>query len=326
MAGENLPSLIAGSRIAEQSGAGIELPVLIANAGNAARFAYEEFLLGRMRNKHTRRAYERAARRFFAWCEGRRELTAITPADVGRYLDELELADTSKKLHLSALRHLFDEFVVRHVVVLNPATSVRGPRISVVEGLTPEITVQQARALLASLKTTTALELRDRAVIGTLIYTAARVGAIAKLRRKDFYHDGEQHNVRFREKGGKSREIPVRHDLAGYFQKYVETLSEADEASPLFLTGEGKTGRLTANGASEDDLARMVKRRMRQAGLPKRLSAHSFRVATITDLLDQGVPLEDVQHLAGHADPRTTRLYDRRKRRIKRNIVERISI
>ncbi len=51
-----------------------------------------------------------------------------------------------------------------------------------------------------------------------------------------------------------------------------------------------------------------------------------FRVTTITDLLEQGVPLEDGQRLAGHADPRSTRLYDRRQEKITRNIVERISI
>jgi len=56
-------------------------------------------------------------------------------------------------------------------------------------------------------------------------------------------------------------------------------------------------------------MARMVKRRLRDAGLSSRLSPHSFRVTTITDLLEQGVSLEDVQYLAGHADPRTTRLY-----------------
>jgi integrase/recombinase XerD len=50
------------------------------------------------------------------------------------------------------------------------------------------------------------------------------------------------------------------------------------------------------------------------------------RVATVTDLLEQNVPLEDVQYLAGHADPRTTRIYDRRRRKVTRNIVERISI
>jgi N12 class adenine-specific DNA methylase len=62
------------------------------------------------------------------------------------------------------------------------------------------------------------------------------------------------------------------------------------------------------------------------AGLPSQISPHSFRVATVTDLLSQGVPLGDVQYLAGHADPRTTRLYDRRSRVVSRNMVERISI
>ena len=70
----------------------------------------------------------------------------------------------------------------------------------------------------------------------------------------------------------------------------------------------------------------MLKRRMRDVGLPPELSGHSLRVAGITDLLSQGVPMEDVQYLAGHADPRTTRLYDRRRRRVTQNIVERISV
>ena len=61
-----------------------------------------------------------------------------------------------------------------------------------------------------------------------------------------------------------------------------------------------------------NDVCRMMKRRLRDPGLPENLSPHSFRVTTITDLLAQGVPLEDVQRLAGHSDPRTTRLYDRR--------------
>ena len=58
----------------------------------------------------------------------------------------------------------------------------------------------------------------------------------------------------------------------------------------------------------------------------ERLSPHSFRVTGITDLLTQGVPLDDVQYLAGHSSPRTTKLYDRRQKKVTRNIVERISI
>ena len=74
------------------------------------------------------------------------------------------------------------------------------------------------------------------------------------------------------------------------------------------------------------DICRMMKRRLRAAGLPEDFSPHSFRVTTVTDLLEQNTSVEDVQYLAGHADPRTTRLYGRRGRKVTRNIVERISL
>ena len=70
----------------------------------------------------------------------------------------------------------------------------------------------------------------------------------------------------------------------------------------------------------------MLKRRLRVAGLSRNLCCHSCRSTTATDLMMQGVPFKDVQYLLGHADPRTTHLYDRTKRQVTRNIVERISI
>jgi integrase/recombinase XerD len=73
-------------------------------------------------------------------------------------------------------------------------------------------------------------------------------------------------------------------------------------------------------------ICELFKRRLKDAGLPEHLSPHSFRVTAITDLLGQGIPREDVQYLAGHAEPRTTGLYDRRQKQVTRNIVERISI
>lgn len=305
------------------------LPELIRASGGAAKFAWEEFIYGRLRNASTRRAYRFAVERFLTWCKRQgTSLVHIAPAHVGRYLDNLPLAPASKKVHLAALRHFFDELVLRHVIILNPAASVRGERLQAIEGKTPEITVQQARRLLGSINTSHVIGLRDRAIIAVMIYTAARVGAVARLRRGDFYDAGDQHCLRFTEKGTKHREIPARHDLRGFICDYLTTgrLEYSDKASPLFRTTVRRTKSLTMNAMTADDMARMVKRRLRDAGLPSRLSPHSFRVATITDLLSHGLPLEDVQMLAGHADPRTTRLYDRRQRRVTRNIVERISI
>jgi site-specific recombinase XerD len=255
-------------------------------------------------------------------------LRQIAPAHVGQFLDGLPDAPSSKKVYLAAIRRLFDLLVTRHAIVLNPAASVRGDRLTVVEGRTPEITAQQARKLLSCIDLSHVVGLRDRAIVAVLVYTAARVGAVASLRRADFLDVGDQHCLQFLDKGGKIREIPVRHDLQGFIYEYLDAarLVDVPAGSPLFRTTVRRTKAITAAAMTAGDIGRMVKRRLCDAGLPSRLSPHSLRVATVTDLLSQGVSLADVQNLAGHADPRTTRLYDRRGRRVTRNIVERISI
>jgi integrase/recombinase XerD len=311
----------------------------IEASGKNARFAWDEFFAAQIQNAHTRAAYRLAVRKFFAWLEPRNiTLADIEPGAVGEYFAQHKGSVPTKKLHLAALRALFDQMVVRHAMLLNPAASVRGEKYQVIEGKTPEITVAQARALVTRIRTQKKFDdkivpdivgLRDRAIIGVLIYTAARAGSVAKLRLKNFIYDGALWTLRFAEKGGKSREIPVRHDdLECYILEYLDAAGIRDDSgdSPLFRSAQRRTGRLTAKPTSNVDICRMVKRRLKDADLSAHYSPHSFRVTTVTDLLSQGVPLEDVQYLAGHADPRTTRLYDRRQKRVTRNIVERISI
>ncbi len=305
------------------------LPELVERAGGAARFAWEEFFYAEHHNPHTQRAYQRAVRRFLGWCEGQSvELAAITPGMVGQYLVGLGGSPAKRNQHLAALRGFFDRLVNRHVCILNPAASVKGVKEQVIEGKTPEISIEQARTLLLSVDTGHVVGLRDRAILATLAYTACRAGAVAKLRLGDLQHDGQQYTLRFQEKGGKSREIPVRHDLEGFILAYVEVAGIAGEAkdSPLFRASNGRSRKLAAKPLGTERICELVKRRLKDAGLPSRLSPHSFRVTAITSLLEQGVPMEDVQYLAGHAEPRTTTLYDRRKKRVTRNIVERIPI
>jgi site-specific recombinase XerD len=304
-------------------------PTIVERAGGAARFAWEEVFLGEIPNADTRKAYMHAVRKFLAWCEARgADLWAITPGMVGEYFGQHPDGPATKKQHLAAIRKLFDKLVVRHVVAFNPAHSVRTERYRVIEGKTPEIMVPQAEKLLASIDASNVVGLRDRAVIAVLIFKAARVGAVSKLRLKHFEHDGSQWTLRFEEKGGKSREIPVRHDLQGLILAYRAAVGLDGEPreSPLFRTAAGRSRALTMNRMTAIDICRLVKRRLKDAGLPSRLCPHSFRVMTITDLLEHGSEMEEVQYLAGHADSRTTALYDRRKRRVTRNIVERISV
>jgi integrase/recombinase XerD len=304
-------------------------PKMVMAAGKAGRFAFEEFFKGRIRNPHTRAAYLRSVRQFLCWCEPyAAELKDITPGMIGDYLDERKLAVPSKKVHLAGIRTFFDVLVQRHVIVLNPAHSVRSERYSVMEGRTPEISVAEAKTLLASITLESIIDYRDRALIAVLIYTAARAGAVAKLRLQDLIDDGRRCSLRFAEKGGKARTIPVREDLEKYLLEYLSVAGLKDESkdSPLFRTAGGRKLSLTATAVNGVDICRMVKRRLKAAGLPTTASPHSFRACVATDLLSQNVGLEDVQYLLGHSDSRVTKLYDRRQKQVTRNIVEKISV
>src|SRR5215210_7229060 len=146
-------------------------PAIIIETGKAAAFAYAEFFGAEIESVHTYRAYRYAVDRCLAWCAGRGvALQEISPALLGEYLRKLSGSKPTKKLHLSALRRFFDQLVLRHVIVLNPAASVRAPKHSVVEGKTPALSVEQARRLLVSIETSHLVGLRDRAIIATLIY------------------------------------------------------------------------------------------------------------------------------------------------------------
>ena len=194
-----------------------------------------------------------AVKLFLAWAgkHGRGELMNIAPWDVGADMGELAKTTSiaTRNQHLSALRHFFDAMVTRHAITLNPALSVRGERYGAVEGRTPEISIAQARALLGPLNTTHVVGLRDRAILAILVYTSSRAGAVAKLKRSDFYNAGQQWMLHFTEKGGKSREIPVRHDLELLIADYIDLagLRDAPKDTPLFQSAMKRKRQFTGS-------------------------------------------------------------------------------
>ena len=233
------------------TGAG-PLPAIILNAGANARYAYAEFFGDEVENEHTRKVYRHAVDRFLAWCETQsHELHRIPPGSVGQYIRSLTTtrrkpaSKPTQKLHLAAIRKFFDTLVVRHAVVINPAASVHGPKLKMTVGKTPAADPEQARRVLQVIDASNVVGLRDRAIIATLIYTACRVGAVAKLQRKHFYTDGRQWYLHLDEKGGNDRQIPCRHDLQAYIEEYLAAAGAIPDAdAPLFRTAVRRTRRL----------------------------------------------------------------------------------
>ena len=289
-----------------------------------------EFFTAHIRNPHTRKAYARAAAEFADWCAGQgiTALQQIQPVHVAAWVEtlQLRLAAPSVKQRLAAIRMLFDWLVVGQVMPTNPASVVRGPKHSVKKGKTPVLAAEEARALLDAIDVTTPMGLRDRALIGLMVYTFARVGAVLEMRLEDVFVQGRRTWVRLHEKGGKEHEMPCHHNLDDYLHAYIEGAQLAGAKGWLFRSGKGRTGQLSDQPLSQADVYRMIGRRAEAAGVRTKIGCHTFRATGITEYLRNGGRLEVAQQMANHESARTTGLYDRRNDQVSLDEVERIVI
>ncbi len=327
MSSELIPHAAHG--IAKPNGGPI-LPAVIADAGEHAARRFLEFFAATIRNPHTRRAYAKATCEFFAWCEGHRlTLPRIEPLHVAAYVELLtkEKAAPTVKQHLAAIRMLFDWLTSGGVIPFNPASSVRGPKFSVKRGKTPVLTAEEARQLLDSIDVGTLIGLRDRALIGVMVYSFARVSAALGMTVADYYTEGRRAWFRLHEKGGKRHEVPANHNAEAYVDAYLKVAGiGAEGKSPLFRSMAGRTQRLTDRAMDPNDALRMIKRRAKAVGLPAAVCNHTFRATGITAYRKNGGTLEKAQEIANHASPKTTKLYDRTSDQITLDEVERIVI
>ncbi len=319
------------------------VPVVFAGSATAER-RFLEFFITQLNNDGTRRCYLNVVRHFAAWCDSRNivELRRVEPMHIASYLKALERDGRSApsiKLHLTALRGLFNWLIMGQVIGVNPAQSVRGPKHVVTKGKTPVLTSEEARRLMDSIRVLVKVKgrngaesqaaatigLRDRAFIAVMVYTFARVAAVLRLKVRDYFSQGGSKWLRLHEKAGKVFAIPCHHNLQQYLDEYISTTGiGADPDGLLFRTTGRKTGEQHAMW--QQDAYRMIQRHARDAGIMTKIGNHTFRASGITIYLKGGGRLEVAQKMAGHSSAQTTELYDRRHDEVTLDEVERIAI
>jgi site-specific recombinase XerD len=293
-------------------------------------------------------------------------LADMKSPDVAGYIQELgdTLAPLSVKQHLAAIKHWFDWLVTGHVLETNPAHAVRGPRYSQNIGKTPVLEKEEARALLDSiddvlkrireaderagseaLPTSHAdaagrrkeqerrnhrrlIALRDRALIAALLFSWARIGALVATKRRDYRGAGTPRaTLLLHEKNGRDHIVPAHHVAAEYLDAYIALagLGDAPDA-PLWQNAPGHSRALSGQALSERGALDIVKRRCKAAGLPSDICNHSFRATGITLHQDAKGDMEAARQLAGHANIKTTQLYNRSGDKKQRAEVERVQL
>ena len=178
-------------------------------------------------------------------------------------------------------------------------------------GDSPAFSKEEARAILDAPDTTTVRGLRDRAILSVGFQAGPRRSSVVRLKVGDFYRERGYDALRFVWKGGHSHALALHPQTAQRIRDYLATAGHGEDLEgPLVrrvLRGESIRAQLDPKAVD-----RILKKYVKKVGLGGRYSAHSMRASFITTALDNGASLEEVQRAAGHADPSTTKLYDKR--------------
>ena len=184
----------------------------------------------------------------------------------------------------------------------NPATRVRLP--NTIRSLPHVLTFPEVERLLAVAGEETPLVLRDRAMLELLYATGLRVSELVGLRFQDLEMAGGY--LRAFGKRNKQRLVPMGESSVEALQIYLQRgrvrLCKSGSGDHLFLNPFGKN--LTRQG-----FWKIIKRRAREAGIPKNITPHTLRHSFATHLLENGADLRSVQMMLGHADISTVQIY-----------------
>ncbi|SDS94204.1 tyrosine-type recombinase/integrase [Actinoplanes derwentensis] len=272
----------------------------------------EAWLANRRLSEHTRTAYRRDVRTWLTWCADRGlEPLRATFLDVNTYARQLEtrLAPATVARKLSGVSSWYDFLVKLQAVTTNPVGGADRPYVDRDHSATLGLTPEEVDALLAAAATAGK---RTHAMLTLLADLGLRVSELVGLDLIDMSYERGHRTVRFTGKGGKARRRALTPATAQVLDEWLTERGLA--AGPLFRTSTG--GRVDRYA-----VFRLIRRLATQAGIAEagRLSPHSLRHAFATTARAEGVPLEDVQDAMGHADPRTTRRYDRDRHNLDRD-------
>ncbi len=254
---------------------------------------------------NTLSAYQADLRRFGAWLS-REGVTAqeCERADLRRYLSSLRgsgLSARSSARALAALRGLFRYLVERGETKVDPTLELETPKL--MRALPHFLSTAEVEALLSAPDTTTALGVRDRAMIETMYASGVRVSELVSLKASHLHLDPGF--VRVWGKGSKERIVPVGREALEWLSRYLDEVRpklDSRRAEELFLSIRGR-------GMTRQRFWLMIKGYGRKAGIGTHLSPHVLRHSFATHLLEHGADLRAVQAMLGHADISTTEIY-----------------
>lgn len=299
------------------------------------------------RSRNTAKSYQRALRSWLDYCDahGLDPLTDPRRADVDDWTSTMTARGGKRpsaatiNARLSAVSSWYRYLISNEATDRNPVAATDRATVDRDTSTTPGLTDDQAAALLDHTSHRAAdgdeRSLRDHAVMMLLLTTGLRSGAVLHATRDALAHDTGHRVLNYVTKGkraGRVVLVPAAADALDQYLAARDARTPSDAAETLCATcHRPHRDHLVVTAPyrrspgdrpmTSLELRDMLRRLARAAGIPHAdtLVPHSTRHTVVTSLLSAGVPLAEVQDHVGHADPRTTRRYDRARGRLDRS-------
>ena len=274
-------------------------------------------------NANTRRAYQNDVREFMSFLnlQGAEQLRSVVRSHIIIWRNHLQQRGASSatiRRKMAAISSLYKYLAENNSILLSPVDGVKRPTVDSLEGKTPALSDQDARALLCSPDRCQLAGKRDYAILSTLLYHALRREELCRLTVKDIQERRGVKHLRIHGKGSKIRYIPAHPDSLEAIDDYLTHAGHGqDKDGALFRPFKNnRTGDLN-KALSTDAIWRLVRQYAQQAHitLSERLAPHALRATAATNALEHEADITKVQHFLGHANISTTRIYDRRDMR-----------
>jgi site-specific recombinase XerD len=285
-----------------------------------AEIPEEDIWLVKQKSKRTRRAYKMDVLHFMRTLDIRSygELRQVDHRAViawERIMREGDgAAPSTIRRRLAAFSSLFKHLVRHGHAPRNPVSEVERPAINRKEGSTLAFSKADARKLLDHPDEETLEGLRDWAILAVGLQVGLRRAEIGALKVGDLHQNRGFDSLRIVRKGGRRDALAIHPQTAQRIRGYLEKAGhEADIEEAMFRPlSQNRKNQETRRGMHPDAIDRVLRKHAKAIGIERGYSAHSMRATFITTALENGCSLEDVQRAAGHREPGTTKLYDRR--------------
>ena len=267
-------------------------------------------MLERSMSKNSIAAYEDDLNKLIRWIElsdSKLSVEQIQYNDLEKFvhwLNELGLGDKSQARIISGIKAFYKYLLLEDIISDDPSELLEGPKL---RRKIPDILgIEEIDLILNTIDLSHPQGQRNRAILETLYACGLRVTELVNLKLSNYYPDLGL--VKVIGKNDKERIIPIGDSAIKYINIYVDSVRRMmktihpDHEDFVFLNRRGKQ-------LTRVMIFLMIKQAVKDAGIDKSVSPHTFRHSFATHLVEGGADLKAVQDMLGHESITTTEIY-----------------